>query len=103
MWTLTRMSDGSEGGAPQITPAERASMRDAMVRQLVSETVRSALEDGARAAPDPIEYLRTAAMEVERVIAMLEAAGPRDGAALRAILAEEIVATAHALIARRQN
>ena len=88
---------------PSVAATERASMRDAMVRQLLSEAVRTVLEDGARAAPDPIAYLRTAAAEVERVIAALDTAGPRHGASLRAILAEEVVATAQSLIGRRQN
>ena len=78
-------------------------MRDAMVRQIVSEGVRAALEEGARAAPDPIDYLRTAAAEVERVVAVLETARPQEGASLRAILAEEVVATARSLISGRQN
>ena len=103
MWPLTRMADGPAAGGPRITAVERRTMRDLIVRQLVAEGVRKALEDGARAAPDPIEYLREAAAEVERVVRMLSRARPSEGAALRAIIAEEVVATAQALIGRRQN
>ena len=103
MCPLTGMADDPAAGRPRPKAAERAAMRDAVVRQLVAEGVRTALEDGARAAPDPIAYLRQAAAEVERVVDMLSTARPSEGAALRAIVAEEVVATAQALIGRRQN
>lgn len=78
-------------------------MRDAMVRQLVAESVRTALEEGVRRAPDPIAYLRGTAMEVESLMAVLDTARPAEGAAMRAIIAEEVVAVARALLGRHQN
>ena len=80
-----------------------ANLRDALVRQIVLDAVRLALEEGARKAPDPVAYLRDAANEVTRVVAVLENAQPQDGAALRAILAEAVVAVAEELIGTRQH
>ncbi|WP_458093653.1 hypothetical protein [Roseomonas sp. WA12] len=78
-------------------------MQDAVVRELIAEGVRAALQDGARAASDPVAFLRQAAVEVELVVNILSTAQPSKGAELRAIIAEEVAVTAKALIGRQNN
>jgi hypothetical protein len=102
-WPLTRMADDPAADRPRAKTAGRAEMRDAVVRELVAEGVRAALQDGARAASDPVAFLRQAAAEVELVVGILSTARPSEGAELRAIIAEEVAATAKALIGRRNN
>ena len=82
---------------PLPAPAALAT-RQGLLRQLVVEAVRTALAEGARKAPDPIAFLRESSEEVTRVLALLEDARPADGASLRAILAEAVVAVAAELI-----
>ncbi|MCR0981671.1 hypothetical protein [Roseomonas populi] len=84
-------------------PERRAAMQEGMARHLISEAVRTVLEEGLRHAPDPVAYLRRAAGEVLLVITAFEAAGPSEGAELRAIVAEEIVTISHALMKGCQN
>ncbi|MBP0446918.1 hypothetical protein J8J14_19260 [Roseomonas sp. SSH11] len=75
-----------------------AAGSDEMLRQTVLNSVRISLKEGARKAADPVAYLRAASEEVARVVAVLAHARPEDGAALRAILAEAVVAAAGELI-----
>lgn len=81
----------------------RAELQDEAARQLIAEAVRAVLEEGLRHAPDPVLYLRRAASEVLLVLTAFDAAGPRAGAELRAIVAEEVVSVSRAMLRQRQS
>jgi DNA-directed RNA polymerase subunit F len=77
--------------------------QDDLLRRLLADAVRRMLEEGLREAPDRVAYLRAAAGEVGQVLALLAEARPTDGAELRAILAEQVVAVARELMQGLQN
>ncbi|MBP0491933.1 hypothetical protein [Roseomonas indoligenes] len=84
-------------------PERRDAMQDDMARQLIAEAVRAALEEGLRHAPDPVLYLRRAANEVLMVLTAFDTASPREGAELRAIVAEEVVTVSREMLRRQRN
>jgi hypothetical protein len=77
-------------------------MRDDMLRQTVATAIRTVLQEGLNKADDPVNYLRTAADEVRRVVTLFEQEGRAgaDGSAIRSMLAEEVEAAARDLIRR---
>ncbi|WP_338663767.1 hypothetical protein VQH23_01100 [Pararoseomonas sp. SCSIO 73927] len=99
LWTR---AETACAGADEVTE-RRPGPQDEAARQLISEAVRAVLEEGLRHAPDPVLYLRRAASEVLLVLNAFDAAGPRDGAELRAIVAEEVVLVSRTMLRQRRS
>ncbi|MFC0389253.1 hypothetical protein [Muricoccus vinaceus] len=74
------------------------------MRRAMAAAVRTVLEEGVRKAEDPVAFLRTASREVRELVAMFERTGGQSsipgGAAIRAMLAEEVEAIAAEMIRR---
>jgi len=80
-----------------IAPGNRASLanaREAMIRDLVMEAVRTALQDGAAQAENPGEYLTDAVREVTLAMEMIGPSSDSEGNSLRTMLAEVMVEAA---------
>ena len=78
-------------------------MGDEALRKTMAAAIRTVLEEGLMRASDPIGYLRTAAEEVRQLVDLVDHSGRpdnSDGAAIRAILADEMEAAARDMIRR---
>jgi len=73
---------------PQATATSLVTDRQAMIRDLVMEAVRTALRDGAAQAEDPRAYLTEAVREVTLAVELLGPAADAEGNALRTVLTE---------------
>ncbi|WP_424136899.1 hypothetical protein [Roseomonas chloroacetimidivorans] len=73
-------------------------MRDEMARDLIADAVRRVLEEGMSQASDPADFLHCTVEEIRQVVALCETTHPGEGSALRALLSEQVVAVAQALL-----
>lgn len=73
------------------------------LRRDMAAAIRTVLEEGLRKADDPITYLRSAAEEIRQLVALFEqgeSSGRLDGAAVRAILVDEVESATREMIRR---
>jgi hypothetical protein len=78
-------------------------MGDDALRRSLATAIRTVLEEGLRKADDPITYLRSAAEEIRQLVDLFERSGTAqrmDGAAIRAILVDEVESAAQEMIRR---
>ena len=79
------------------------SMGDEALRRNMAAAIRTVLEEGLRKAEDPITYLRSAAEEIRQLVSLFERSGTSgrmDGAAVRAILVDEVESATQEMIRR---
>ncbi len=78
-------------------------MGDETLRKNMAAAIRIVLEEGLRKTDDPITYLRSAAEEIRELVDLFERSnwsGRMDGAAIRAILVDEVEAATREMIRR---
>lgn len=78
-------------------------MGDEALRRNMAAAIRTVLEEGLRKSEDPITYLRSAAEEIRQLVSLFERSGTpgrTDGAAVRAILVDEVEAATQEMIRR---
>jgi hypothetical protein len=78
-------------------------MGEDALRRNMAAAIRTVLEEGLRKADDPITYLRSAAEEIRQLVDLFERSGTSqrmDGAAIRAILVDEVESAAQEMIRR---
>ena len=77
------------------------SMGNEELRRNMAAAIRIVLEEGLRKADDPITYLRSAAEEIRQLVFLFEQSNPPgrlDGAAIRAILVDEVEAATQEML-----
>ncbi|SHI58060.1 hypothetical protein SAMN02745194_00644 [Roseomonas rosea] len=78
-------------------------MGDETLRKNMAAAIRIVLEEGLRKTDDPITYLRSAAEEIRELVDLFERSGwsgRMDGAAIRAMLVDEVEAATREMIRR---
>ena len=78
-------------------------MGNEALRRDMAAAIRTVLEEGLRKTDDPITYLRSAAEEIRQLVALFEqssSSGRLDGAAVRAILVDEVESATQEMIRR---
>ncbi|HEY8612157.1 MAG TPA: hypothetical protein VIL69_12785 [Roseomonas sp.] len=81
-------------------------MGEETLRKNMAAAIRTVLEEGLRKTDDPVTYLRSAAEEIRQLVSLFERTGSSsltDGAAIRAILVDEVEAATQEMLRRLQH